>query len=234
MAAMLTNKLFACVLLLVLLGTACGRRRTVARAPSSGRQPSASGGARTGETVRPGYTETGYASWYGDPYHGRRAANGEVYDKNKLTAAHLTLPFGAWTKVTNLENNQSVTVRITDRGPFVKGRIIDLSLAAARQIQMLGPGTALVRVEVQSVGDQHASGAFVVQVGAFRERTTAERLQQSLKARYGGAFIENYDRGDGVLYRVRVGPKPSLSGARDLAAQLGNENLPTFVVRLEN
>lgn len=186
------------------------------------------------EAVRSGYTETGYASWYGDPYHGRRAANGEIYDKNKLTAAHLTLPFGARAKVTNLENNRSVVVRITDRGPFVKGRIIDLSLAAARKLQMLGPGTALVRLEVQSVGEETASGSFAVQVGAFRERATAERLEQSLKARYGRTFIENYDRGDGVLYRVRVGPQPSLSGARELAAQLGSQNLPTFVIRLEN
>ena len=231
---MLTNKLFACVLLVVLLGTACGRRRTVARTPSSGRQPTGSTGSRAGETVRPGYTETGYASWYGDPYHGRRAANGEIYDKNKWTAAHLTLPFGTQVKVNNLENNQSVVVRITDRGPFVKGRIIDLSLAAARDIRMLGPGTALVRLEVLSPGNEPGPMAFAVQVGAFRERATAERLQERLKARYGNAFIVNYDSGDGRFYRVRVGPQTSLLEAHKLAAQLGSEPLPTFVVRLDN
>lgn len=231
---MFSRPIYACILFAALLGSACGRHRTVVRIPSSGRQPTSSAGTRPGDAARPGYTETGYASWYGDPYHGRRAANGEVYDKNKLTAAHLTLPFETRVKVTDLENDRSVVVRITDRGPFVKGRIIDLSLAAARQLQMLGPGTALVRLEVQSVGDEPASGSYAVQVGAFRDLATAERLQQSLKARYGRAFIENYDRGDGVLYRVRVGPKPSLAGARELAAQLGSQNLPTFVVRLEN
>ena len=230
--AMLSRKVYLCVLLTVLLGSACGRRRPAARIPSS--LPAPRAGTRTAEAPRPGYTETGYASWYGDPYHGRRAANGEIYDKNKWTAAHLTLPFGTQVKVNNLENNQSVVVRITDRGPFVKGRIIDLSLAAARDIRMVGPGTALVRLEILSPGNEPGPLAFAVQVGAFRERATAERLQERLKARYGNAFIVNYDSGDGRFYRVRVGPKPSLLEAHKLAAQLGSEPLPTFVVRLDN
>ncbi len=192
--------------------------------PTAGTGPS--------EAIRPGYTENGYASWYGDPYHGRRAANGEIYDKNQLTAAHLTLPFGTWTKVTNLENNRSVEVRITDRGPFVKGRILDLSQEAARQIRMIGPGIALVRLEVMAVGESPGTGSYAVQVGAFRERATAEQLQRTLQARYGSAFIEPHENSDGMFFRVRVGPKPSVLEARRLAAQLGNENLPTFVVRL--
>ena len=82
-------------------------------------------------------TETGIASWYGYPYHGRRAANGEIYDMEKLTAAHRTLPFGTWVRVTNLTNSKTVDVRITDRGPFIDGRIIDLSKAAAREIDQV-------------------------------------------------------------------------------------------------
>ena len=95
-----------------------------------------------------GSTETGIASWYGDPYHGRRAANGEIYDMEQWTAAHRTLPFGTWVRVKNLSNNKTVEVRITDRGPFVRDRIIDLSKAAARSIDLIGPGTAKVKLTV--------------------------------------------------------------------------------------
>ena len=111
----------------------------------------ASGCAKHARTMRPvsfGHIETGVASWYGEPYHGRQAANGEIYDMNKLTAAHRTLPFGTWVEVANLSNAKRVTVRITDRGPFVQGRLIDLSRAAAKQIGMIGSGTARVRLKV--------------------------------------------------------------------------------------
>jgi rare lipoprotein A len=198
--------------------------------------PAPAGGA-SAEAPRPGHVETGYASWYGDPYHGRRAANGEIYDKNQLTAAHLTMPFETWVKVTNLENSSSVTVRITDRGPFVKGRIIDVSQEAARQLRMIAAGTALVRLEVLSTAEAPSSAptaSYAVQVGSFRERQTAEQLRERLQTRYGGAFVERYDGSDGVFYRVRVGPKQSVPEARNLAAQLQRENLPGFVVRLSN
>jgi rare lipoprotein A len=101
--------------------------------------------------VRPariGETQTGIASWYGPPYSGRHSANGEVFDTEKLTAAHRTLPFDTWLEVTNLVNNKSVDVRITDRGPFVDGRIIDLSLAAARELDMVQAGIVRVRIKV--------------------------------------------------------------------------------------
>ena len=98
--------------------------------------------------ARIGTTETGVASWYGFPYHGRRAASGEVYDMQQLTAAHRKLPFQTWVEVTNLSNGKQVDVRINDRGPFVKGRILDLSQAAARDIDMLRAGTARVRLKV--------------------------------------------------------------------------------------
>ena len=98
--------------------------------------------------ARIGETETGIASWYGVPYNGRRSANGEIYDMEKLTAAHRTLPFDTWVEVTNLVNKKHVDVRITDRGPFVNGRIIDLSLAAAREIDMVQSGIVRVRIKV--------------------------------------------------------------------------------------
>jgi rare lipoprotein A len=117
------------------LSTACARK-TSAHVPPSVKP------ARIGET------QTGIASWYGVPYHGRRSANGEIYDMEKLTAAHRTLPFDTWVEVTNLSNNKRVDVRITDRGPFVNGRIIDLSLAAAREIDMVTAGILRVRIKV--------------------------------------------------------------------------------------
>lgn len=92
--------------------------------------------------------QTGIASWYGVPYHGRRSANGEIYDMEKLTAAHRSLPFDTWIEVTNLVNRKRVDVRITDRGPFVNGRIIDLSLAAAREIDLVSAGIVRVRIKV--------------------------------------------------------------------------------------
>jgi rare lipoprotein A len=101
--------------------------------------------------ARLGGSEQGVASWYGHPYHGRRTSNGEVYDMDRLTAAHLSLPFDTWVRVTNLENQRWVDVRVNDRGPFIKNRIIDLSRAAATSIGMIGPGTARVSVEVVGV-----------------------------------------------------------------------------------
>ncbi|MGA3188129.1 MAG: septal ring lytic transglycosylase RlpA family protein [Bryobacteraceae bacterium] len=123
------------VLVSLLLFSGCAKK-TSAHVPSSVKP------ARIGET------ETGIASWYGIPYHGRRSANGEIYDMEKLTAAHRTLPFDTWVKVTNLANKKHVDVRITDRGPFVDGRIIDLSLAAARELDMVQSGIVHVRIKV--------------------------------------------------------------------------------------
>ena len=124
---------FACALVLMLLAAGCARHST-ARLPSP--------------PARIGSTETGLASWYGVPYDGRPTASGEIFDMQKLTAAHRALPFQTWVEITNLSNGKQVDVRITDRGPFVRGRIVDLSMAAARQIDMLRAGTARVRLKV--------------------------------------------------------------------------------------
>jgi len=100
------------------------------------------------KSVKVGYTEDGVASWYGHPYHGRKTSNGETFNMNDLTAAHKTLPFGVWVEVLNKKNNQKVVVRINDRGPFVDGRIIDISKAAANSINMIGMGIAPVKIKV--------------------------------------------------------------------------------------
>ena len=180
-----------------------------------------------------GYTEEGNASWYGAPFHGRRASNGEVYDMYKLTAAHRTLPFETMVRVTNLNNGKSTTVRITDRGPFVENRIIDLSLAAAREIELVGPGVARVRVEVLGNVDPTA-GFFTVQVGAFRDPSNAERLRDRLSASYSPIFVQQYDSPDGMFYRVRVGKISGEDAARQFGDQLhSHEGFVPFVTRLD-
>ena len=133
--------------------------------------------------------EMGLASWYGHPYHGRASASGEIYDMEQMTAAHRTLPFGTLVRVHDLDNEKTVDVRINDRGPFVDGRIIDLSHAAARAIEMIGPGTAHVRLEILSAPPTVAPAHFGVQVGAFRNRDNAERLRRAMEAQYGRARL---------------------------------------------
>ena len=150
-----------------------------------------------------------------------------------MTAAHRTLPFESIVRVTNLKNSRATQVRITDRGPFVEGRIIDLSLAAAREIDMVAAGVARVRLEVIG-GPPSLSGRFAVQVGAFRERDNALRLRQSLERKYQPVFLLDYDSPAGPLYRVRVGRLPTESAATRLAERLRrDEGLLPFVVRLD-
>ncbi len=152
----------------------------------------------------------------------------------KLTAAHRTLPFETMVRVTNLNNGKSTTVRITDRGPFIENRNIDLSLAAAREIDSVGPGVVPVRVEVISPGIDPTSGFFTVQVGAFRDRGNAERLRERLNTSYSPIFIQQYDSPDGLLYRVRVGKIAGEDAARQFSEQLRTrEGFTPFVTRLD-
>ena len=186
------------------------------------------------ETIQPGYTETGIASWYGHPYHGRAAADGEIYDMETMVAAHRTLPFNTWVRVVNLNNNKSVDLRIIDRGPFIEGRIIDVSHAAARELAMIGPGTAPVTVEVLRV-PVTAPGEYAVQVGAFRDRGNAERLRAQMAARYGTARVVPR-QGNPEMWRVLVGSESTEEGASGLSNRIqresGEKNL--FVVRLDS
>ncbi len=181
-----------------------------------------------------GSVEYGVASWYGHPYHGRRTASGEIYDMEKLTAAHRTLPFDSWVEVENLSNGRRVEVRINDRGPFVEGRVIDLSRAAARELRMLGPGIVKVRLEVVAPPPGATAPArFAVQVGAFAERGNAERLVESLRQRYPTCRVV---RGEGPAppWRVLVGAEETLGAAQALARGLRAAVREAFVVRLDD
>jgi peptidoglycan lytic transglycosylase len=230
----------AFTLLIAFVAAGCGprRRATIAVPPTPPSQPTPSASSRPpapSTPVVPGsYVEQGVASWYGYPFDGRRAADGEVYDMKQPVAAHRTLPFGSVVRVTNLRNGLTTDVRIIDRGPFAKGRIIDLSFAAAKLIDMVGTGTAQVRVELISSPSAPAAGYFCVQIGAFQQRENAERLRDQLLPTYPVA-LQEYDNAVGHFYRVRVGREPSQETAQKLAATLASqEKVETFVVRLDD
>jgi len=151
---------------------------------------------------------------------------------NRFVAAHRTLPFGSIVRVTNVNNGKHTDVRIIDRGPFVEGRVIDLSLAAANAIDMVGTGVAPVRLELIS-SPSALTGSFSVQVGAFQQRKNADRLRADLSRRYP-VFVQDFAAPAGRFYRVRVGRVPSPEAAQQLAAQLkGSDGFKTFVVRLD-
>lgn len=171
--------------------------------------------------------ERGVASWYGPGFHGNFTASGERYDMWALTAAHRTLPFGTVVEVHNLETGQRVRVKINDRGPFLKNRIVDLSRAAAEAIGMVGPGTALV--ELVAVGLEPIGGfAFTVQVGAFREPAAAVELASRLRDDFPNVEV----RHDEVWSRVQVGSFPTRDEARPLASRLAALGYPAVVVPL--
>ena len=151
----------------------------------------------------------------------------------KLTAAHRTLPFGTFVRVTNLTNNKSVDVRIIDRGPFVDGRVIDVSHAAARAIDLIGPGIAQVRVDILSAPPvEVVEGWFAVQAGAFRDKDRAERLRKSMEREYGAARLV-LRSGSPSLWRVLVGKEGNQQTAEALAQRVRLEVGPAFVVRLD-
>ncbi len=162
-----------------------------------------------------GFRQQGIASWYGKQFHGKRTSSGEIYNMYDMTAAHKTLPLGTYVRVQNLENKRIVDVKINDRGPFVRKRIIDLSYAAAKQIAIVGPGTGPVEimvlkapalsVEGNSYPVDYYSGDFTIQVGAFKNRKNAENLKRELESEYSDVSISSYFNGHETFFRVRAG-----------------------------
>ena len=185
-----------------------------------------------------GFKQRGIASWYGKDFHGRKTANGEIYDMYAMTAAHKTLPLGTHVSVRNLKNNKIIEVRINDRGPFVRGRIIDLSYTGAKKFDIVGPGTAPAEVialgaVVTTEGSKKSyvpvdfnTGNFTIQVGAFGNRENAERLMARLKTKYQNVHITPYDSGAGVFYRVRIGKFSDLEKAEESESILIQSGFP--------
>lgn len=181
--------------------------------------------------THPGATQNGMASWYGPGFHGNRTSSGEIYDQNDLTAAHQTLPLGTRVAVTNLDNGRQVEVRVNDRGPFAKGRVIDLSYAAARSLGMVGPGTAAVRIEVLGSSDQSLPvTAYSVQVGSFADHDNAQRLKTTLARRFDGVYVAILEGSAGRYYRVRVGRFARREQARQLAQSVTPLGLNAIIV----
>jgi rare lipoprotein A len=216
----------AVAMLMVLCATGCLHHHQPA--PAAHTLPPPTAGTPAAPIVQ---GEVGIASWYGHPYHGRRSASGEIYNMYDMTAAHRTLPFGTQVRVHDLENGRDVTVRINDRGPFVEGRIIDLSYAAAQAMGM--NGIARVQLEILAAGVTAAPALFAVQVGAFRDQANADRLKTLIETTLGPVSVQEYDRGDG-FYRVRVGSENTEDAALALAGKLRGANLATetFIVRI--
>ncbi|MFH1350929.1 MAG: septal ring lytic transglycosylase RlpA family protein [Pseudomonadota bacterium] len=200
-----------------------------------------------------GFVQTGKASWYGEEFHGKPTSIGEIYDMHKKSAAHKTLPLGTYVSVHNLSNDKQTIVRINDRGPFVKGRIIDLSHAAAKEIDMVGPGVTDVKIvalgreveEIESAGGSKTllefrdieKGEFTVQVGAFQNKENASRLADRLKVIFDYVNVENVEidvNGEKrTFYRVYVSKSQSLSQAEGMEKRLEEMGFEgAFIVRL--
>jgi rare lipoprotein A len=200
-------------------------------APFSGHSSAAD--VRFVESHQPLWSETGLASWYGPPYDRRRGANGEVYNQNAMTAAHRTLPMNSLIAVTNLKTGQRAVVRVTDRGPFVPGRILDLSLASAKAVGVYLPGVARVRVDVYSTpAPIDAGGRWCVQIGAFKHASTAEKLRNHLRRRYATANVIEFAGPTG--YWVRIRPYADQKArAAEIAQSLKPSEGEAYLVRLD-
>ena len=182
-----------------------------------------------------GYAEEGMASWYGPDFHGKATSCGEIYDMNAMTSAHKILPMGTKLRVTNLRNNRTIEVRINDRGPFVKSRIIDLSYAAAKELDIVASGTAPVLIEtVPGSNLEIILGPFTVQVGAFTNSDNAYRLASQLEKRYGSSSVQRGWVNGTLFHRVRVGSYPQFDDAEAVRIEFEkNGTAAAFIVALD-
>jgi len=244
--------LAACVTLAILLLALAGCHKNVASAPPPPPPAPAPTTTRAANTVpprprpvtpvppaqpappdnphgKPIFTEVGMASWYGPS--GRRAADGSVFDGNSLTAAHRTLPMGSTVRVTNLTTNESVMVRITDRGPFVEGRTLDLSIAAAKAIGLYRMGVAKVKVEAFAKPGSDPEGRWCVQIGAFINPEDAVQLKNELLSRYKTAKVIEFAGPTG--HWVRINPAtPDHATAASIAASIHVPDATPYLIRV--
>jgi rare lipoprotein A len=192
------------------------------------------------------YEESGTASWYGggDGFAGKPTASGEIFDPSQLTAAHRTLPLGTWIEVENLENHRKVVVKVNDRGPFIRGRMLDLSKAAAERIGMLGTGTAEIRIRSVDPQDhpvaldpaENLKNPFTIQVAALRDAQNIQRLRTELEDEFGPVTLQEAAAANGLtVHRVRVGSYTSRAeaekAAQALSKRLKDRGLEPFITR---
>lgn len=198
--------------------------------------------------------QVGLASWYGKDFHGRRTANGEIYDMYQMTAAHKTLPLGTWVEVIHLETGRSIQVRVNDRGPFIAGRIIDLSYGAARILGLLGQGVAPVRIRTLAAGPTAVAaatppapplasgppappalppGRFTMQLGSFTSRENATALARTLQQRFNGVYVVPAGIDGETVYRVRMGTYPNRQEAQTAAQAVAGAGFDVVVMMQE-
>jgi rare lipoprotein A len=251
---------WAGVALGLLLASGCGHRTHVAQLPAPQAAPPSSQptpvppqaaptaripitpippGGVSGEdldfvnTHKPILSEEGLATWYSAPYKGRKAANGEVFDDRALTAAHRTLPMGSLIVVTNLKTGQSSAMRITDRGPFVEGRIIDLTIASAKATGIYRVGSARVRLDVYRTPKPiETGGRWCVQIGAFHSQHQANKLKAELLRKYPSSNVIEFPGQDS--YWVRIRPQgDNREQAEFIASHLRTSDAGAFLTRLD-
>jgi peptidoglycan lytic transglycosylase len=189
------------------------------------------------------YPESEYviASWYGPEFHGKPTSSGEPFDMHAYTCAHREYPFGTMLKVTHASNGRTVYCLVNDRGPFVDGRDIDLSYAAAKEIGLLNPGTGPVMIEnvgrdtsyIRKVEYAPQAGALTIQAGSFRELSNAQRLKSSLELKYSDIYIDKADVNGSTFYRVRIGRSLAKEDASSLAETLANEGYRVLITRYD-
>ena len=246
----------ALLLSCMLAFSACGTKKTNVARPPEPEHPGTKAWQKPytvlGQRYEPleshaGFVQSGIASWYGKDFHGKTTSNGEVYDMNAMTAAHKTLPLGVYVKVHNRDNGRDAIVRINDRGPFVKGRIIDLSYSAAKKLGVDIVGTAPVRIEALGyrVGGtagreeytsqvNYDAGNYTVQVGAFKDYQNAARLSEEMKKAVGFSEIHPAMVYGELFYRVYAGKHTSLKSAEAAETSLSEHGYPgSFVVSLD-
>jgi rare lipoprotein A len=190
-----------------------------------------------------GFVQRGVASWYGTKFHGRQTSSGEIYNMHAMTAAHKTLPIPVYVQVKNLDNGRSAVVRVNDRGPFISGRIIDLSYAAAKKLGVDGPGTANVEISVLGEGEAEPTSVvrsiplntelseevpLFIQMGSFSSQLNADNMVQSLVAANETAVLISHLQTDaGLYYRVRVGPLFDIEEANAILSRLRGKGFQT-------
>lgn len=240
------RRLFAGVFLVAIfsslvLASGCARKTVpppsrVPDTPPGTTAPTARPYTVLGQTYHPltsadGFSEEGIASWYGPKFHAKRTASGEIYNMYEMTAAHRILPMQTKIRVTNLGNGKSVVLRVNDRGPFAKDRIVDLSYAAAQELDVIRPGTARVRVEALGRWPGGIPGRFYVQVGAFSLRENADKLKREMQnAGYRGTRVVVADVDGKSFWRVQVGEFQNLDQARAALGSLSSRNPSAFVI----
>jgi rare lipoprotein A len=213
---------------------AISKARTSSKPPAQDLGPLASvPGIHVDPNARVIWSEVGYASWYGPNYHNKKASNGELYNQNEMTAAHNTLPLNSIVRVVNLQSNQTTVVRITDRGPFVGDRIIDLSAAAAKAVNVYLPGTAQVRLDVlEAPHPIETGGRWCVQIGAFKTQSDAIGLKEQLQHRYPAAQVLQFKGPTGYWVRIRVA-KDDKEKTREVYQHTRVDEGGVFMVRLD-